>query len=86
MDLIFAVGWEGFIIPGIAFVIWIISSLAGANKMLLQIRTPGLKTWGWATSLRFQTSSGFFKKPSNVGPNLILFLLLLLMLNLLQPK
>ena len=32
MDLIFAVGWEGFIIPGIAFVIWVISSLAGGNK------------------------------------------------------
>jgi hypothetical protein len=32
MDLIFAVGWEGFIIPGIAFVIWVISSLAGGKN------------------------------------------------------
>ena len=32
MDLIFAVGWEGFIISGIAFVIWVISSLAGGKN------------------------------------------------------
>jgi len=32
MDLIFAVGWEGVVILGITFVIWVISSLAGGNK------------------------------------------------------
>ena len=46
MDLIFAVGWEGFIIPAIAFVIWIISSLAGANKNAPPNPNAGAKNLG----------------------------------------
>ena len=46
MNLIFAVGWESFIIPGIAFVIWVISSLAGANKNAPPNPNAGAKNLG----------------------------------------
>ncbi len=45
MDLIFAVGWEGFIIPLIAFVIWVISTAAG-NKNAPQNPKVGAKNLG----------------------------------------
>jgi len=46
MDLIFAVGWEGVVILGITFVIWVISSLAGGNKNAPPNPKAGAKNLG----------------------------------------
>ncbi|MEI7854580.1 MAG: hypothetical protein WCJ06_12780 [Planctomycetota bacterium] len=62
MDLIFAVGWEGFIIPGIAFVIWIISSLAGANKNAPPNPNAGAKNLGLGNQPPLSDLERFFQE------------------------
>jgi len=62
MDLIFAVGWEGFIIPGIAFVIWVISSLAGANKNAPPNPNAGAKNLGLGNQPPLSDLERFFQE------------------------
>jgi len=62
MDLIFAVGWEGFIIPAIAFVIWIISSLAGANKNAPPNPNAGAKNLGLGNQPPLSDLERFFQE------------------------
>ncbi|MSR50470.1 MAG: hypothetical protein CK551_05390 [Planctomycetaceae bacterium] len=62
MDLIFAVGWEGFIIPGIAFAIWIISSLAGANKNAPPNPNAGAKNLGLGNQPPLSDLERFFQE------------------------
>ncbi len=62
MDLIFAVGWEGFIIPGIAFVIWVISSLAGGNKNAPPNPKAGAKNLGPANLSPLSEIERFFQE------------------------
>jgi hypothetical protein len=62
MDLIFAVGWEGFIISGIAFVIWIISSLAGANKNAPPNPNAGAKNLGPGNRAPLSDLERFFQE------------------------
>ncbi len=61
MDLIFAVGWEGFIIPGIAFVIWVISSLAG-NKNAPPNPKAGAKNLGPGNQAPLSDLDRFFQE------------------------
>lgn len=71
MDLIFAVGWEGFIIPGIAFVIWVISSLAGANKNAPPNLNAGVKKLGPGNQPPLSDLERFFQeaKQRRAKPN-----------------
>ena len=62
MDLIFAVGWEGFIIPGIAFVIWVISSLAGGNKNAPPNPNAGAKNLGPGNRAPLSDLERFFQE------------------------
>ena len=62
MDLIFAVGWEGFIIPGIAFVIWVISSLAGGNKNAPPNPKAGAKNLGPGNRAPLSDLERFFQE------------------------
>ena len=62
MDLIFAVGWEGFIIPGIAFVIWVISSLAGGNKNAPPNPKVGAKNLGLGNQPPLTDLDRFFQE------------------------
>ena len=62
MNLIFAVGWESFIIPGIAFVIWIISSLAGANKNAPPNPNAGAKNLGLGNQPPLSDLERFFQE------------------------
>lgn len=62
MDLIFAVGWEGFIIPGIAFAIWIISSLAGGNKNAPPNPKAGAKNLGVGNQPPLSDLERFFQE------------------------
>jgi len=61
MDLIFAVGWEGFIIPAIAFVIWVISSLA-SNKNAPQNPKAGAKNLGPGNQAPLSDIDRFFQE------------------------
>lgn len=61
MDLIFAVGWEGFIIPAIAFVIWVISSLAG-NKNAPRNPKAGAKNFGPGNQAPLSDLDRFFQE------------------------
>ena len=61
MDLIFAVGWEGFIITGIAFVIWVISSLAGGKNPPLNPKA-GAKNLGPGNRAPLSDLERFFQE------------------------
>lgn len=61
MNFIFAVGWEGFIIPGIALVVWVISSLAG-NKNAAPNAKGGAKNFGPGNQAPLSDIERFFQE------------------------
>ena len=62
MDLIFAVGWEGVVILGITFVIWVISSLAGGNKNAPPNPKAGAKNLGPGNRAPLSDLERFFQE------------------------